>query len=226
MQVAPGDGYDDDALAVLGKAGDLADLARPGLGGAGRFGRVFRDQQGQSVPVRRPARRRGETENPGDQARLIALRGIEGRTVSVRGQKGERRSVRRPDRSGVAAVAGIDAVRSNWAIFFLPSLARSIFRVAAFDRLGAFPTDFMSVICRSISSANVLSLAAREGVGVSPLSIRPSASVAQRLASSRLMKVSLIWRSFYSDPSFAPGPATILTGVSNTSPFSCALCVH
>ena len=82
--------------------------------------------------------------------------------------------------------------RSNWAIFFLPSLARSIFKVAAFDRLGALPTDFMSAMCRSISSANVLSLAAREGVGVSPRSIRPSASVAQRLASSRLMKVSLI----------------------------------
>lgn len=86
----------------------------------------------------------------------------------------------------------INSCRSRWAVFFPPRRVFSILSVAAFDRLGAFPTDFMSSMCRSISSPNVRSRADRDGVGTSPRSIRPSASVAHRRASSRLMKVSLI----------------------------------
>lgn len=61
---------------------------------------------------------------------------------------------------------------------------------ASFERPGALATSQMSAMCRSTRSL-VAMPRARADVGISPQSIRPSMSLAQRRASSRLWKLSL-----------------------------------
>jgi len=82
--------------------------------------------------------------------------------------------------------------RSKSTRGFFPSSRFSITRVADFDRPGALPTSFMSAMCRSIRSPNVLRRAILEGCGVAPRSISRSLSVAHCLASSRRRNVSLM----------------------------------
>jgi hypothetical protein len=78
-----------------------------------------------------------------------------------------------------------------WVIFTAPSSRLSMVSAASFDRPGALSTSFMSATCRSMSWPKVAIPRARAEVASSPRSIRPSISVAQRRASSRLWKLSL-----------------------------------